>query len=90
MVLQHILANLRKVPTYYKNIETKTYHPVLTLLLSRRWLKLYDTHSHVLSSVKRIATQILVIAKSNGRKNLILRGCVSDMILPSKPSPIQN
>ena len=52
-----------------KNItftKTKTYHPVLTLLLTRRQLKLYATHSHVPSSVKRIAAQILVTAKSNG------------------------
>ena len=28
--------------------------------------------------------QILVIAKLNGRKNLIIRGCVFEMILPGK------
>ena len=28
------------------------------------------------SSAKRIATQILVVAKLNGRKDLVLRGCV--------------
>ena len=36
------------------------------------------------SSAKRIAMKILVITKLNGRKDLILGGCVYDMILPSK------
>ena len=36
------------------------------------------------SSAKRIATQIVVIAKLNGRKDLILRGFVYDIIRPSK------
>ena len=41
------------------------------------------------SSTNRIATQILVIAKLNGRRNLVLRGCVYDMIFPSKQLPVQ-
>ena len=36
------------------------------------------------SSAKRIATQILAIAKLNGRKNFILRGFICDIIRPSK------
>ena len=36
------------------------------------------------SSAKRIATQIVVIAKLNGRKDFILRGSVCDIIHPSK------
>ena len=42
------------------------------------------------SSAKRIATQILVIAKLNGRKNFILRVFVWDIIRPSKELPVQN
>ena len=36
------------------------------------------------SSTNCIAKQILVIAKLNGRKDLVFRGCVYDMIFPSK------
>ena len=36
------------------------------------------------SYAKRIATQILVIAKLNGRKDFILRVFVCDIIHPSK------
>ena len=36
------------------------------------------------SSAKRIATQILVIAKLNEREDFILRGFVSDIIRPYK------
>ena len=35
-------------------------------------------------SAKRIATQILVIVKINGRKDFTLRGFACDVILPSK------
>ena len=38
---------------------------------------------------KRIATQSLVIAKLNGRKDFILRGNVCDIIRPSKEVPVQ-
>ena len=41
-------------------------------------------------SAKRIATQILVIAKLNGRKDFILRIFVCDIIRPSKELPVQN
>ena len=37
----------------------------------------------VSSSAKCIATQIEVIEKLNGREDLVLRGCVYDMIFPS-------
>ena len=42
------------------------------------------------SSAKRIATQILVIAKLNGRKDFILRGFICDIIRPSKELPVQS
>ena len=42
------------------------------------------------SSAKRIATQILVIAKLNGRKDFILRIFVCDIIRPSKKLPVQS
>ena len=42
------------------------------------------------SSAKRIATQILVIAKLNGRKDFILRVFVCDITRPSKKLPIQS
>ena len=42
------------------------------------------------SSAKRIATQILVIAKLNGRKGFILRGFVCDIIRPTKELPVQS
>ena len=41
-------------------------------------------------STKRIATQILVIAKLNGRKHFILRVFVFDTIRPSKELPAQS
>ena len=41
-------------------------------------------------SAKRIATQILVIAKLNGRKDLVLRGYVYDVILLSKQLSVQS
>ena len=44
----------------------------------------------VLSSAKRIATQILVIAKLNGTKDFILRVFVCDIIRPSKQLPLQS
>ena len=44
----------------------------------------------VRSSTKLILTQILVIAKLNGRKDLILRGFVCDIIRPYKELPIQS
>ena len=42
------------------------------------------------SSAKRIATQILVTAKLNGRKDFILRVFVCDIIRPSKELPVQS
>ena len=44
----------------------------------------------VSSSAKRIATQILVIPKLNGRKDFILRNFVCDIIRPSKELPVQS
>ena len=41
-------------------------------------------------SAKRIAAQIVVIAKSNGRKNFILRGFVCDITCLSKELPVQS
>ena len=41
-------------------------------------------------SAKRIATQILVIAKLNGRKDFILRVSAYDIIRPSKKLPVQS
>ena len=42
------------------------------------------------SFAKRIVTQILVIAKLNGRKDFILRVFVCDIICPSKELPVQS
>ena len=42
----------------------------------------------VASSAKRIATQILVIAKLNGRKDFILRGFVYNIIRLYKELPV--
>ena len=39
---------------------------------------------------KRIGTQILVIAKLNGRKDFILRGFIFNIIRPSKKLPVQS
>ena len=41
-------------------------------------------------SAKRIATQILVIAKLNGKKDFMLRIFVCNIIRPSKELPVQN
>ena len=42
------------------------------------------------SSAKRIATQILVITKLDGKKDFILRVFVCDIIRPSKELPVQS
>ena len=42
------------------------------------------------SSAKYVATQILVIAKLNERKDFILRGFICDIIRPSKELPVQS
>ena len=42
------------------------------------------------SSAKQIATQILVIAKLNGRKDFILRVFVCDIIRPSIELTVQS
>ena len=42
------------------------------------------------SSAKCIATQILVIAKVNRRKDFILRGFICDIIRLSKELPVQS
>ena len=42
------------------------------------------------SSAKRIATQILVIAKSNESEDFILGGFVCDIIRPYKEVPAQS
>ena len=42
------------------------------------------------SSAKRIATQIVVIAKLNERKDFIFRGFVCDIIRRSKELPVQS
>ena len=44
----------------------------------------------VLSSAKRIATQILVIIKINEREDFILRGFSCDIIRPCKELPVQS
>ena len=42
------------------------------------------------SSAKHIATQALVIGKSSGRKDFILRVFVCDIIFPSKELSVQS
>ena len=42
------------------------------------------------SSAKCIATQVLLTAKLNGRKYLVVRGCVYDMFFPSKQLPVES
>ena len=42
------------------------------------------------SSAKRIATQILVITKLNGKKDFIMRVFVCDIIRPSKGLPVES
>ena len=44
----------------------------------------------VTSSVKRIATQILVIAKLNGRKDFTSRVFVCDIVHRNKELPVQS
>ena len=44
----------------------------------------------VISSAKRISTQMLVIEKLNGRKDFILRGFVCDIIRSSKELSVQS
>ena len=57
-------------------------------------LLLGDSRNHmppilVPSFAKRIATQIAVTAKLNGRKDFILGGFVCHIIRPSKDLPVQ-
>ena len=42
------------------------------------------------SSAKHITTHILVIVKSNKRKDFLLSGFVCDIILPRKELPVQS
>ena len=42
------------------------------------------------SAIKRITTQILVIAKLSERKDFVVRGCVHGMIFPCKQLPVQS
>ena len=42
------------------------------------------------SSAKRIATQMLVTEKLNGRKDFVLRGFVCNIIRPSKKLHVQS
>ena len=41
-------------------------------------------------SAKRIATQVLVIAKLNGRKDFMLRGFVCEIVRPYKEVPVES
>ena len=57
-------------------------------------IKLGDIGNYMLpilvpSSAKRIATQILVSAKLNGRKDFTFRRFAGDIIRPSKELPVQ-
>ena len=66
-------------------VDSQKIHPYL----------LGDSRNYMLpilvpSSAKRIATQILVIAKLNQRKDFILRVFVCDIIRPSKELPVQS
>ena len=56
---------------------------------------LWDSLNHmppilVPSSAKHIATQILMIAKLNARKDFTLKVFVCDIIRPSKEFPVQS
>ena len=42
------------------------------------------------SYAKRIATQMLVTEKLNGRKDFVLRGFVCDIIRPGKKLPVHS
>ena len=50
----------------------------------------YMPHILVPSSAKRIATQILIIAKLNGRKDFTLKVFVCGIIRPSQEFPVQS
>ena len=65
--------------------------------MNRLWtIKLLgDSRNYILpilvpSSAKPIATQILVLAKLNGKKDFILKAFVCDIIRPSKKLPVQS
>ena len=60
----------------------------VTIIIGDSWN--YMPPILVPSSAKRIAIHILVIAKLNGRKFLILRGFVCDTIRLSKELPVQS
>ena len=55
-----------------------------------KWITQNDNIFNIVSCfTKRIAAKILVIAKLNGRKGLVLRSYVYDMIFPWKQLPVQ-
>ena len=59
----------------------ETYHEHFSpIILGDNWN--YIRAILVQSSAKRIATQILVIAKLNGREDSIFRGFICDIIRP--------
>ena len=64
------------------------WKPMFLVILVDSWN--YMPPILVPSSAKRIATQMLVTEKFNGRKYFVLRGFVWDIIRPSKKLPVQS
>ena len=77
-------VTIKKLCFFYLSEEKK----VAYILLGDSWN--YMPPILVSSSAKRIATQMLVTEKLNGRKDFVLSGFVCDIISPSKRLPVQS
>ena len=69
--------------------ETRSLH--VTLIFPSCDIMNYELSPIIVpSSAKHIATQILVIAKLNGRRDFILRGFICNIIRLSKELPVKS
>ena len=76
--------------TLFKTVKILQCIPIIHLIKILGDSQNYMPPILVPSSTKRIATQVLVIAKLNGRKDFILRVFACDIIRPSMELPVQS
>ena len=92
LVLSHLLfepaSDWRKTSKGWGCVEKRSRQNLVYSILGDSWN--YMPPTLVPFSAKRIATQILVIAILNGRKDFSLRFFVCDIIHPSKELPVQS
>ena len=75
----------------FTEIKRRWYYPCVIIhdLITKEKLKPYAAHSCSIPA-KRITTQILVTVKLNGKKDLILKGFVCNIIGTHKELPVQS